>query len=126
MLKLKNSERNWVVLAAVAWLVVLIGLIFIPASRPDSQVQAAHVAPTNSLANTLDRTHPTGGAVVAQLVAPSLVYDSNTYAGYTTLCPNEPAELIGAKRSAFNLAAAPHLGKVGCFSEIEPGPLGTD
>lgn len=110
MLKLSNSERNWVVLAAIAWLVALIGLIFIPMSRPEASTQAAHIAPTNSLAATLERTHPAGGAVAAQLIDPSKVYDSNAFAGYTTLCPNEPADLLAAKLSAFALGEEPDLG----------------
>lgn len=122
MLKLSNAERNWVILAAVAWLVLLAGLVFVPMSRPAAP-EAAHVAPTNSLTTTLDRTYPTKGAVVAQLVDPSKVYDSNEFAGYTTLCPNEPAELINAKMTAFELAEEPDLnGEYGYIVLLPPSP----
>lgn len=122
MLKLSNTQRNWVVLAAIAWLVVLAGLIFIPMSRPADNAQAAQIAPTNSLAASLERTPHTGGAVAAQLIDPAIVYDSNTYAGYTTLCPNEPHELIDAKLEAFALTEdAPDLdGKYGYVVLLPP------
>ena len=53
MLKLSNTERSWAALAVIAWLVILAGLILIPMTRPASANQQALVAPTNSLATTL-------------------------------------------------------------------------
>lgn len=108
MLKLSNSQRKWLVLAVIAWLIVLAGLIFIPKSSSTASGEA-RVAPTNSLVTSMQSVDRTGGATVAQLVSPARVYDEDTYAGYTTLCPNEPEELIDAKLQAFHLDDAPDL-----------------
>ncbi|AKV59066.1 hypothetical protein [Corynebacterium riegelii] len=104
MLNLSNTQRNWVVLAIAAWIVALIGLIFIPQSRPEAA--EVKIAPTNSLTTSLAGARPNSGAVVANLVNPALVYDTNTYSAYTILCPNEPPELINAKLEAFELDPA--------------------
>lgn len=109
MLKLSNTQRTWVILAIAAWIVALVGLIAIPLSRPAAAPGQTVVAPTNSLSTTLRDVQPNGGAVVAQLVSPELVYDTTQYAGYTFLCPNEPQELIDAKLEAFALAEQPDL-----------------
>lgn len=109
MLKLSNTQRTWVVLAVVAWIVALVGLIAIPLSRPTPAPGQTRVAPTNSLSTTLRDVQPNGGAVVAQLVSPELVYDTNQFAGYSFLCPNEPEDLINAKLEAFALAERPDL-----------------
>lgn len=106
MLKLTNSQRNWLVLAIVAWLVIMAGLIFIPKTRPASSAQEPVIAPTNSIATTLHSITPAGGAVAAQLIDPSKVYDTNTYGGYMTLCPNEEPEFLNAKLTAFGLDQA--------------------
>ena len=119
MLNLTNTQRNWVVLAIAAWIVALIGLIFIPMSRPAAT--EAKIAPTNSIATTLQHTRPTGGAVVANLINPALVYDTDTYAGYTFLCPNEPPELVEAKLDAFMLEQQPDLdGRFGYVVLLPP------
>lgn len=109
MLKLSNSQRKWLVLAVVAWLIILAGLIFIPMTRP-ADSREAQVAPTNSLATTMQSVNRTGGASVAQLVSPARVYDAEQFAGYTTLCPGEPEQLKQAKLEAFELTDnAPEL-----------------
>lgn len=102
MLKTTSQSRRWIVLAAVLWLVVLAGIIFIPQSRSD---EVAQVAPTNSLSRSLQQTRPGGEVVTAQLVDPSRIYDPERYLGYTTLCPGEPQELVDAKLEAFGLNA---------------------
>ena len=101
MLKTTSQSRRWIVLAAVLWLVLLAGIIFIPQSRSN---ELAQVEPTNSLSRSLQQTRPGGDAVAAQLVDPAKVYDPEAYLGYTTLCPGEPAELVDAKKQAFELA----------------------
>ena len=72
MLNLTSQSRRWVALAAVLWLVILAGIIFIPQSRSD---EVAQVAPTNSLSRSLQQTRPGGDAVAAQaliaVVAPA-------------------------------------------------------
>lgn len=102
MLKTTSQSRRWIVLAAVLWLVVLAGIIFIPQSRSD---EVAQVEPTNSLSRALQETRPGGDVVTAQLVDPSRIYDADRYLGYTTLCPGEPQELVDAKLEAFGLNA---------------------
>ena len=102
MLKTTSQSRRWIVLAAVLWLVVLAGIIFIPQSRSD---EVAQVEPTNSLSRALQQTRPGGDVVTAQLVDPSRIYDAERYLGYTTLCPAEPEELVDAKLEAFGLNA---------------------
>ena len=102
MLKTTSQSRRWIVLAAVLWLVILAGIIFIPQSRSD---EVAQVAPTNSLSRSLQQTRPGGEVVTAQLVDPSRIYDPERYLGYTTLCPGEPQELVDAKLEAFGLNA---------------------
>lgn len=102
MLKTTSQSRRWIGLAAVLWLVILAGIIFIPQSRSDEVVQ---VAPTNSLSRSLQQTRPGGEVVTAQLVDPSRIYDPERYLGYTTLCPGEPQELVDAKLEAFGLNA---------------------
>lgn len=102
MLKTTSQSRRWIVLAAVLWLVLLAGIIFIPQSRSN---EVAQVAPTNSLSRSLQQTRPGGDVVTAQLVDPSRIYDAERYLGYTTLCPNEPQELSDAKLEAFGLSA---------------------
>lgn len=128
MLNLTNRQRTWVILAVAAWLVALVGLIFIPMSRPEAA--EVKVAPTNSLATTLDGASPTGGAVVANFVNPALVYDTETYAYYNTLCPNEPQEYIAAKLEAFQIEPAPDLdGRYGYIVLLPPDeetPVGLD
>ncbi len=130
MLKLSKTERSWTALAVIAWLVVLAGLILIPMSRPASANQQALVAPTNSLAATLQNAHPTSGAVVAQLVDPALVYDAETYAGYITLCANEPEELRDAKLAAFQFEEEPDLSGQAAYVVLLPPdeetPVGID
>lgn len=101
MLKTSSKARGWIILAAVLWLVILIGIIFIPQSRGSNAVD--EVKPTNSLTRALAQTRPGGDMVAAQLVDPSRVYDANEYMGYTTLCPGEPEELVKAKKEAFAL-----------------------
>ena len=64
MLNLSNTQRNWVVLAIAAWIVALIGLIFIPQSRPEAA--EVKIAPTNSLTTSLAGARPNSGAVVAE------------------------------------------------------------
>ncbi|WKD56919.1 hypothetical protein CAPI_01725 [Corynebacterium capitovis DSM 44611] len=94
MLKLTTTQRNWVVLALGAWLLLLVSMALVAASKP-----AATAAPsyTNSLQQSLAAMEPAeGDAVVSQMVDPSRVYDDN-YAGYITLCPDEPASLIQDK-----------------------------
>lgn len=108
MLKLTSSQRNWLVLALVAWLVILVGLIFIPQSQP-ADSREAEVAPTNSLSTTMQSVKHTGGASVAQLVNPARVYDENTFSSYTSLCPNDPDELKSAKTQALQLDSEPDL-----------------
>lgn len=103
MLKTTSQERGWIALAAVLWIVVMIGIIFIPQSRP-SAAQAG-VAPTNSLSRSVQELKPAGDAVVAQLVDPSRVYDAESYIGYTTLCPGEPEQMVDAKLQAFGFEA---------------------
>mgnify|MGYP006948749621 CR=1 FL=1 len=66
MLKTTSQSRRWIVLAAVLWLVVLAGIIFIPQSRSD---EVAQVEPTNSLSRALQETRP-GGDVVTAPVTP--------------------------------------------------------
>ncbi|MBA1836783.1 hypothetical protein GC584_10780 [Corynebacterium sp. zg912] len=102
MLKTTSQSRRWIGLAAVLWLVILAGIIFIPQSRSD---EVAQVAPTNSLSRSLQQTRPGGDVVTAQLVDPSRIYDPERYLGYTTLCPGEPQELVDAKLEAFGLNA---------------------
>ncbi|WJY96838.1 hypothetical protein CFOUR_02000 [Corynebacterium fournieri] len=102
MLNLSSQSRRWIVLAAVLWLVLLAGIIFIPQSR---STEVAQVEPTNSLSRSLQQTRPGGEVVTAQLVDPSRIYDAERFLGYTTLCPNEPEELVGAKLDAFGLNA---------------------
>lgn len=102
MLKTTSQSRRWIVLAAVLWLVVLAGIIFIPQSRSD---EVAQVEPTNSLSRALQQTRPGGDVVTAQLVDPSRIYDAERYLGYTTLCPAEPEKLVDAKLEAFGLNA---------------------
>lgn len=98
MLKLNNAHRRWIGLAIALWLIVLAAIIFIPMSR--GGVQAGH---TNSLAQSLQATEAANGdSVVGELVNPALVYDES-FAGYTTMCPTDPAELTLAKVQAFNL-----------------------
>ena len=101
MLKTTSQSRRWIVLAAVLWLVVLAGIIFIPQSRSD---EVAQVEPTNSLSRALQETRPGGDVVTAQLVDPSRIYDADRYLGYTTLCPGEPQELVDAKVEAFGIS----------------------
>lgn len=100
MLKTTSQARRWIVLAAVLWFVILAGLIFIPKSRSS---EVAEVKPTNSLTRSLLATRPGGDAVAAQLVDPSRIYDADRFAGYTTLCPGEPEQLVDAKVQAFGL-----------------------
>lgn len=100
MLKLSHQSRRWFVLAAVLWLVLLLGIIFIPQSRSED---VAQVEPTNSLSRSLQQTRPSGEIVTAQLVDPARIYDAQRYLGYTTLCPGEPDELVEAKLEAFGL-----------------------
>ena len=102
MLKTTSQSRRWIVLAAVLWLVILAGIIFIPQSRSN---EVAQVEPTNSLSRSLQQTRPGGDVVTAQLVDPSRIYDPERYLGYTTLCPGEPQELVDAKLEAFGLNA---------------------
>ena len=102
MLNLTSQSRRWIVLAAVLWLVILAGIIFIPQSRSD---EVAQVAPTNSLTRSLQQTRPGGDAVSAQLVDPARIYDPERYVGYTTLGPGEPQELVDAKLEAFGISA---------------------
>ncbi len=104
MLKTTSRERGWIALAAILWIVLLIGIIFIPQSRP-SAAQAG-VTPTNSLTRSLQQVKPGGDAVVAQLVDPSRVYDADKFLGYTLLCPGEPEEIVDAKLQAFGLEEA--------------------
>ena len=101
MLNLTSQSRRWVVLAAVLWLVLLAGIIFIPQSRSN---ELAQVEPTNSLSRSLQQTRPGGDAVAAQLVDPARIYDPERYVGYTTLCPGEPQELVDAKVEAFGIS----------------------
>lgn len=101
MLKTTSRERGWIVLALVLWLIVLVGIIAIPQTRPS--VAQEGVAPTNSLSRSVQQLRPAGGAVVAQLVDPARVYDDERYMGYTTLCPGEQEQLINAKLEAFGL-----------------------
>ena len=63
MLNLTSQSRRWVALAAVLWLVLLAGIIFIPQSRSN---ELAQVEPTNSLSRSLQQTRPGGDAVAAQ------------------------------------------------------------
>ncbi len=101
MLKLNNANRRWIGLALALWVIVLIAIIFIPMTRGGAQV--SH---TNSLAQSLQATEAANGdSVVAELVNPALVYD-DSFAGYTTMCPTDPAELTLAKLQAFDLDAA--------------------
>lgn len=109
MLKLSSSQRKWLVLALVAWLIILVGLIFIPQSRP-ADSREAEVAPTNSLTTTMQSVKHTGGASVAQLVNPARVYDENKYSSFTSLCPNDTDELKSAKMQALKLDDEPDLG----------------
>ncbi|MBC3179006.1 hypothetical protein [Corynebacterium lujinxingii] len=102
MLKTTSKARGWIILAAVLWLVILAAIIFIPLSRGSEAYN--EVKPTNSLTKSLLQTRPGGDAVAAQLVDPAKVYDPEAYLGYTTLCPGEPAELVDAKKQAFELA----------------------
>lgn len=100
MLKLNNAHRRWIGLALALWLIVLVAIIFIPMSRGGEQ----H-GQTNSLAQSLQATKAANGdSVVGELVNPALVYDES-FAGYTTMCPTDPAELTQAKIQAFNLNA---------------------
>ena len=101
MLNLTSQSRRWVALAAVLWLVLLAGIIFIPQSRSN---ELAQVEPTNSLSRSLQQTRPGGDAVAAQLVDPARIYDPERYLGYTTLCPGEPQELVDAKVEAFGIS----------------------
>lgn len=71
MLNLTSQSRRWIVLAAVLWLVILAGIIFIPQSR---STEVAQVTPTNSLTRSLQQTRPGGDAVSAQLVDLSLIH----------------------------------------------------
>ena len=71
MLKTSSKARGWIILAAVLWLVILIGIIFIPQSRGSNAVD--EVKPTNSLTRALLQTRPGGDVVAAQLVDPSRV-----------------------------------------------------
>ncbi|WP_291313171.1 hypothetical protein [Corynebacterium sp. UBA2622] len=91
MLKLNQKYRRWIITAVVLWLIVLAALIAIPMSRATNGAQSGH---TNSLQQTLQNSTPgEGDAMVGQLVDPSRVYDTDKYAGYITLCPNEPEAL---------------------------------
>lgn len=101
MLKTTSRERGWIALALVLWIIVLIGIITIPQTRPS--VAEEGVAPTNSLTRSVEQLRPGGDAVVAQLVDPARVYDDTRYVGYTTLCPGEQEQLINAKIEAFGL-----------------------
>ena len=60
MLNLTSQSRRWVVLAAVLWLVLLAGIIFIPQSRSNDLAQ---VEPTNSLSRSLHTLAPTLDAI---------------------------------------------------------------
>lgn len=101
MLKTTSRERGWIALAAVLWLIILVGIIFIPQTRPSAA--EAQAAPTNSLTRSLEQTKFGGDAVAAQLLDMSRVYDPNLYAGYTTLCPSESEDVVKMKLSAFGL-----------------------
>lgn len=124
MLKLSNSQRNWVILAIVLWLVLLAGLIFIPKERP-AQAHGPVVAPTNSLFTTLANTPKTGGAVTGQILDPSVIYDANTYGGFTTLCPNEPQEIKDLKVEQLELEGVDLDGTYG-YVVLIPYEEGTD
>ena len=82
MLNLTSQSRRWVVLAAVLWLVLLAGIIFIPQSRSN---ELAQVEPTNSLSRSLQQTRPGGDAVSAQLVDPARIYDPERYLGLSLI-----------------------------------------
>lgn len=95
MLTLNKKHRGWVILAVLAWLVALAALIFIPKSQADNGLQSGY---TNSLQRSLQASEPAeGDAMVAQLLDPSRVYDASKYAGYISLCPSEPQQLIDDK-----------------------------
>ncbi|QPK83586.1 hypothetical protein G7Y29_01880 [Corynebacterium qintianiae] len=101
MLKLNNANRRWIGLALALWLIALIAIIFLPMSRGGAQ--ASH---TDSLAQSLQQTQAANGdSVVAELVNPALVYNES-FVGYTTMCPTDPAELTQAKMQAFQLDGA--------------------
>ncbi|AWB83420.1 hypothetical protein [Corynebacterium liangguodongii] len=101
MLKLSNINRRWVGLALALWLIVLVAIIFIPLSR--GTTAAAY---PNSLEKALQLSEPAkSDAVMGELVNPARIYGEE-YAGYTMLCPNEPAEMIDAKLDAFGLDAS--------------------
>lgn len=99
MLKTTSQQRKWIALAAVLWIVLLIGIIFIPQTRPAAEA----AAPTNSLTRSLEKLRPSGDPAVAQVVDMSRVYDPNVYAGFISLCPGEPEELVDAKLTSFGL-----------------------
>lgn len=101
MLKTTSRERGWIALAAVLWIVLLIGIIFIPQSRP-SAAQAG-VTPTNSLTRSIEQIKPAGGVVAAELVDMTRVYDENLYGGFITVCPGEPEEYVEMKLDAVGL-----------------------
>ncbi|GEM_PF-674221 len=91
MLKLNQKYRRWIITAVVLWLIVLAALIAIPMSRASNGVTSGR---TNSLQQSLQNSTPgEGDAVAGQLVDPSRVYDAEKYAGFITLCPNEPDAL---------------------------------
>lgn len=125
MLKLSSSQRNWVVLAVALWLVLLAGLIFIPKERP-VQAQGPVVAPTNSLATTLANAPKTGGAVEGQFLNPSKIYDANSYTALTTLCPNEPQELVELKREQFKISEDVDLDGSYGYVVLAPAEEGED
>ncbi|WP_288832354.1 hypothetical protein [uncultured Corynebacterium sp.] len=103
MLKLNKKHRSWIVLAVVAWLLVLAALIFIPKTRAESGVQSGHAG---TLQQSLLSSEPASGdAVVGQLVDPSRIYDAATYAGYISLCPNEPQGLAEDKIAQLGIDA---------------------
>ena len=99
MLKLNNTSRGWVAIACALWVIVLVALIFIPLTKPSPMAAAT---PTNSLSRSLEEVKPGGEAVAGQLIDLTRVYDKD-YIGFTTLCPNEPDQLLLSKLQALNL-----------------------
>lgn len=102
MLKTTSQQRKWIALAAVLWIVLLIGIIFIPQTRPAAQA----AAPTNSLTRALENVRPSGDPAVGEVVDMTRVYDPEVYAGFITLCPGEPEELVDVKLESLGLKDA--------------------
>ncbi|WIM68155.1 hypothetical protein QP027_01785 [Corynebacterium breve] len=94
MLKLTKDDKGWLGIVIALWLIALFALIFI---LPKGNVQSA---PTKSLAAAVNQSTPAQGPAMATDMEIDLgkVYGDD-YAGYMTLCSNEPPELVEAKKS---------------------------